>query len=169
MSDWRLSGTAQEGVSLVLHREAPAFLPSASGVPASAVAPTELTYLAVVADFDVAESLAAASVQVRRAGARLLIALARARCGFTTDAAIAQRVVVRRWQEILDMERLAHQALDRTGVPFETVLMIYRGGCTQPGRSRRISAAMNRLARRHGATLLPTQPIIPPPLTTPAS
>jgi hypothetical protein len=49
------------------------------------------------------------------------------------------------------MERLAHQTLDRTGVPFETVLMIYRGGGTQPGRSRRISAAMNRLARRHAA------------------
>ena len=136
------------------NRETPAISPSASGVPASTAAPTGLIYLVVVAQFDVAGSLAAAAVQARRAGAGLLIALARPRCGFTTDAAIAQRVVVRRRQEMLHLERLANQDLDRTGVAVDTVLMTYRGGGSQPGRNRRISAAMNRLARRRGATPL---------------
>lgn len=159
MLDRKVSGgaaeLAQEGISLLSNRET-AFFRSGSGVPAATVAPPEPTYLVVVADFDVAQSLAAASVQARRAGARLLIALARSRCGFTTDAAIAERVVARRRQEMLDLERLAHQVLDRTGVAFDTVLMTYGGGGTQPGSSRRMCAAMNRLARRHGATQLPT-------------
>ena len=148
---WRSRAGAGR-TSLLPNRETPAIFPSTSGVPASTAAPPGLIDLVVVAEFDIAGSLTAAAVQARRAGAGLLIALAR-------PVAVSRRTPRSHnvsscggGRRCSNLERLANQALDRTGVAFGTVLMTYRGGASQSGRNRRISAAMNHLARRRGAT-----------------
>ncbi|MBE4718981.1 hypothetical protein DAD99_12715 [Pseudarthrobacter sp. AB1] len=119
--------------------------------------------IVVVAESDAADILAAAAAQARSAGARLLIALARPRLGFTTDAALVRSVTARRQQEMLRLERLGHEALDHTGVTFETVLMTYRGGGSESGRTRRIASAVNRLALGRGAIACRQPALLRPP------
>ncbi|MCO4239594.1 hypothetical protein [Pseudarthrobacter raffinosi] len=126
------------------------------GVPATIADSAGPVYLIViVAESGAADVLAAAATQARGAGARLLIALARPRLGFTTDAALVRFVTARRNLEMLWLQRLGHQVLDPAGVTFETVLMTYRGGGSEYGRTRRLASALERLARGRGAIRRP--------------
>lgn len=127
------------------------------GVPAAVAVSAGPVYLIVIAaESDAADVLFAAAMQARDAGARLLIAFARPRLGFTTDPVLVRFVTARRKQEMLRLERLAHQVLDPPGITFETVLMTYRGGGSESGRARSISSALERLARVRGAIRWPT-------------
>lgn len=149
--------------SLLNNREAHVRPPPPAGVPATTADSAGPVHLVVVAESDAADILVAAAAQARSAGARLLIALARPRLGFTTDAALVRSVIARRQQEVLRLERLAHQALDHTGVTFETVLMTYRGGGSESGRTRRIASAVNRLALGRGAIACRQPALLRPP------
>lgn len=162
---WRSRAGAGR-TSLLPNRETPAIFPSASGVPASTAAPPGLIDLVVVAEFDIAGSLTAAAVQARRAGAGLLIALARPRCGFTTDAAIAQRVVVRWRQEMLQLgasrkpglrphwRRIWHRLDDLPGrcVPVRTESSHFCG-YESPGPPPRCHAAVRDRSAHHSSGL----------------
>lgn len=151
-------GTAElsqsERSSLLNNREAHV-RPQLPGPPATTADAAGPVYLVVVAESDAADILAAAAAQARGAGARLLLTLVRPRLGFTTDAAVVRFVAARRQQEMLRLERLGHQVLDHTGVPFDTVLITYRGGGSEAGRTRRIASALERLARGRGAIPCP--------------
>ncbi|WP_155850158.1 hypothetical protein [Arthrobacter sp. Br18] len=126
------------------------------GAPATVADSTAPVYLIVIAaESDAADLLALAAPQARGVGARLLVALIRPRLGFTTDPALVRFVTARRKQEVLRLERLGHQVLDPAGVTFETVSMTYRGGGSESGQTRRIAAALERLARGRGAIRWP--------------
>ena len=145
------------------NREAHVRPPPPAGIPATTADSAGPVYLVVVAESEAADILAMAAAQARSAGARLLIALARPRLGFTTDAALVRVVTARRQQEMLRLERLGHQALERTGVKFETVLMTYRGAGSASGRTRRIASAVNDLALGRGAIACRQPALLRPP------
>ena len=111
--------------------------------------------LVVVTDRASANRLPAGAAQARRAGARLLIALARPRPGFTTDAAIARYVAVRARDELLRLESVTHEMLRGRGIDYDIVPMTYRGSRSAAKQERRIADQTNHLARRHNATSLP--------------
>jgi len=114
--------------------------------------------LTVVSDRCAVDHLPAAAAQARRVGARLLIiALARPRTGFTTDPVVLRHAAVHAQEEMRRLRQVAHQLLRDCGVDYEIVAMSYRNSRAPARRERRIAAAMSRLARVRGATLLPTQ------------
>jgi hypothetical protein len=132
------------------------FFPSVNGIAArSARALGGLTYLVVVTDCPSVDRLAAAAVQARGDGARLLVALARPRCGFTIDAPIVQRCTARAEQELDRLKNLVHQVVAGAGVDYAIGVMRFRGSESLVERIHRIAAATNRLTRRHRARLLP--------------
>jgi len=112
-------------------------------------------FLVAVPDRVAADRLPAAAAQARRAGARLLVALARPRPGFTTDAVIARHVAVTTHEDLLRLQQVTHQMLNGSGVDYEIVRMTYRDSRDPDRRQRRIATASVRLARRRGATPLP--------------
>lgn len=121
-------------------------------------------FLVVVPDLAAIDRLPAAAGQARRAGARLLVGLARPRPGFTTDAAIAARTAATDRAARLALQVAAHTVLDECGVDYELVLVSHRDSRDAAKRSRRIIAAMSRLARAKGATLLYAGMSLPTPV-----
>lgn len=139
---------------------------AAPAAAASGPDPTGPVFLVVVPDRAAADRLPAAARQARRAGASLLVALARPRPGFTTDAVIARHIAVRAQEGSVRLQQVAHQMLYGSGVDYEIVPMTYRDSRAPAKRERRIAAAVNRLAHRRGATPLPA-PAMPPMPTAP--
>lgn len=123
-------------------------------------------FLVVVPGLDAIDRLPAAAGQARRAGARLLVGLARPRPGFTTDAAIAARAAARDHAACLALLIAAHTVLDECDVDYELVLVSHRDSRDAAKRTRRIVAAMSRLARAKGATLLYDGMSLPKPVIT---
>lgn len=135
--------------------------PVASSPVAASTAPASSpVFLVVVADRAAIDRLPAAAAQARCVDAQLLIAVARPRLGFTTDAAIARYAAINAAVELDRLEQLVHRMLYGSGVEHDVVTMPYRGSRSPAKRERRIAAAMNRLARRRGATPLPA-PALP--------
>jgi len=135
-------------------------LPTASVALPPAPEASGPTFLTVVSDRSAADHLPAAAARAHRAGARLLIiALARPRTGFSTDAVILRHASVRAQEEMRRLEEVVHQVLRDCGVDYEVVAMPYRSSSAPAKRQRRIAAAMNRLARVRGAQLLPPEAI----------
>ena len=135
--------------------------PVASSPAAASIAPPPSpVFLVVVADRAAIDRLPTAAWQAQCADARLLIAVARPRLGFTTDAAIARYVAINAAAELDRLEQLVHRMLDGSGVDYDVVTMPYRGSRSPAKQERRIAAAMNRLASRCGATPLPA-PALP--------
>ena len=124
-----------------------------AAVPAAA--PAVPVLLVVLPDCTATDRLPAAAEQARHDGARLLIALAQPRPGFTTDAAIAQRGAICAHEELLLLQRIAHRMLHGSGVGYDIVPMAYRDSRSATKRERRIAAATHDLSRRQGAILLP--------------
>lgn len=124
----------------------------------SAVSPSRPLFMVVVVEYADAADLAIAAAKARHAGARLLIALARTRPSFTTDAVIARRIAVRAQEELRRLEQIAHLVLLCSGVDYDIVSMTYRSSGSPTKRERRIAAAASRLARRRGAIPLPASP-----------
>ena len=115
-------------------------------------------FLVVVVEYADAAHLAIAAARARHAGARLLIALARTRPSFTTDAVIARRIAVHAQEELRRLEQIAHRVLLCSGVDYDIVPLTYRYSRSPAKRKRSIGAAASRLARRRGAIPLPTSP-----------
>lgn len=122
-------------------------------------------FLVVVHDDTSIQGLPAAAAQARQLKGRLLVALAKPRARFTTDAAIA-RFAARRANDALSRrEREVQRLLRGSGVHWTTVTMPFRDSRSATRRGRRLAAARKRLARRRGLTLLPAPCPQAPPST----
>ena len=132
---------------------------TATPAPSPLLAPTaagaQPVFLVVVADRADADFLPAAAARARGAGARLLIALARPRPGFTTDPAIARHAAIYAEEDLLRLQQTAQRLLHGSGVHHEILRMTYWDSLSLRRRQRRIAAATHRLARRHHAVPLP--------------
>ena len=124
----------------------------------TAVSPSRPLFMVVVVEYADAADLAIAAAKARHAGARLLIALARTRPSFSTDAVITRRIAVHAQEELRRLEQIAHRVLLCSGVGYDIVSMTYRSSGSPTKRERRIAAAASRLARRRGAIPLPASP-----------
>lgn len=122
-------------------------------------------FLVVVHDDTSIQGLPAAAAQARQMKGRLLVALAKPRARFTTDAAIA-RFAARCANEALSRrEREVQRLLGGSGVQWTTVTMPFRDSTSATRRERRLAAAGKRLARRRGLTPLPAPCLQAPPST----
>jgi len=133
---------------------------ASSTAAASTAGPLRPVFVVAVLDRAAADRLPAAAAQARRAGARLFVALARARSGFTTDAVIARHVARHAHEELLGLQMVAHRMLYSSGVDYDIVAMTYRDSRDPAWRHRRIATAAEHLARRPGATPLPAQAML---------
>lgn len=113
------------------------------------------TFLVTVVDRAAIDQLPLAAADVARAGGRLLVALARPRLGFTTDAVVVWRAGIHAAEELARLEDCAQRVLADADVGYEVVPMPYRDSRSPHRRSRRIAAAAARLARQRRATPLP--------------
>jgi len=124
-----------------------------SGTP---TAPSYRPQFLVVAHDDASvDRLPAAAAQACRINGRLLVAVARPRGGFTTDAAIARFAARRTDDALLRREREVQRLLGGSGVDWATVRMPFRDSTSVTRRARRLATAAKRLARRRGVATLP--------------
>jgi len=120
-------------------------------------------FLVVVDDESSLERLSAAAARARRINARLLVALAQRRIGFTTDGAVARSAARRIDEALLNRERHVQRVLRGSGVDWTAVRMPFRDSASATRRTRRLAAAASRLCRRRGiAPLPPSDSPVPP-------
>ena len=112
-------------------------------------------FLVVVDDGSSLQRLPAAAARARRINARLLVALAQRRIGFTTDAAVARSAARRTDEALLNQERQVHRVLRGSGVDWTSVRMPFRDSASATRRARRLAAAAGRLCRRREIAPLP--------------
>ena len=127
------------------------------------------SFLVVVDQKSSLERLSAAGVRARGMNARLLVALAQRRIGFTTDAAVARSATRRTDEALLNLERDVQRALRGSGVDWTAVAMPFRDSASATRRARRIAAAADRLCRRRGIAPLPPSDAPAPPRSDPSN
>ncbi len=127
------------------------------------------SFLVVVDDESSLERLPAAAVRAHRMNARLLVALAQRRTGFTTDAAVARSAARRTDEALLDRERDVQRVLRDSGVEWTAVGMPFRDSASATRRTRRIAAAAGRLCRRRAIAPLPPSDSPVPPRSDPSN
>ena len=131
---------------------------SSAAAVSDAVSPSRPVFMVVVVEYADAAHLALAAARSRHVGGRLIIALARTRPSFTTDAVIARRIAARAQEELRRLEQIAHRVLLCSGVDYDIVYLTHRNSRSPAKRKLNIAAAASRLAHRCGAIPLPTPP-----------